>query len=133
MGQLDLIMHDLEPFLRNEHGVRVGLLSFFAPYNLVQSCGKFVKNVGGEIAEFAFHHRTDILEYLQSIGEPITVEFSVALKYLLRYRQEIVIAEIVRMIYCKIQLEFEYETEFYGETEASVPPHDILRILPFSD
>lgn len=130
-SETDSLLARFEPFLSDVRGQRTGLLAFFVPYHLVHDYNKFVGNVGGEVSEFAFYNRLDVLGYLSDVGIPVTVEFTVPLTQIVSYRHEMILSELIRKFYCETQLNFEYWVGFDAATEHAIDPENILRVIPY--
>ena len=130
-SEMDSLLVRFDPFLSDVRGRRTGLLAFFVPYHLVHDYNKFVGNVGGEVSEFAFYNRLDVLGYLSDVGIPVTVEFTVPLTQIVSYRHEMILSELIRKFYCETQLNFEYWVGFDAATEHAIDPENILRVIPY--
>ena len=130
-SETEELLRLVEPYLKNAHGHRTGLIAFFAPGYLSNEYDKFVGNVGGEVAEFAFYDRPDVLAYLAAMGMPVTVEFGITVSKIVSYRHETIVAELVRKHFCDTQLNMNYKIGFDAATELPVVPEDILQVSPF--
>lgn len=128
--EADLLMPKLRPYMDDQRGHRTGLVAFFTPYTLARDYNKFCINVGGEVAEFAFYDRPDLLNYLGRIGCPVTVEFAIPVSHIVSYRTDVVIAEVVRKYCCENLLDWDYRIGFDAATSYPIPADDILQIIP---
>ena len=125
------LLKELKPFFAGERGERESLLAFYVSKTRCSDYKKFGKNVGGEVAEFAFEaSHQDVLNYLWKIGKPVTVEFLIPVKniYWCGFRAYFMVSELCRKYIYQRELNRNYEINFDAQTKTAILPQSIVSV-----
>lgn len=124
----------LKTYLEDGQGSRVGILSFFSDISLSQDYGKFTKNIGGEICEFALsENHNNVYEKFITNGYPVTVRFAYFFSDIVDYKKDIIAFEFIRHFAANLILGYEYPINFDAVLTKAVTASNIIEIIDFVD
>lgn len=131
--QLD-VCKELKNYLSNEHGYRTGLLALFSPFSRREEYKKFVRNIGGEICEFALKNKFPrVYSSLTNNGYPITVRVAFSFKSVSKFEKDKIILEIIRHYIAKMLYRYYYPVAVDTIVVEPISPLGIIEILDYMD